>query len=355
MRLLVAILAAATLAAVGLLLVVSSGGGAADFPVQSLPEGRPLPQGDVFRSPTTEPPTINPFTTRDQVAARYVLPFTHDALVELDPETGAIRAAAAESWSVSEDGASVTYRLRKDLRFADGSPVTRQDLEFTLRTARDPRLAARSQMAFALSDLASAEVLDERTIRLTAAERRTEPALALGADVRPTQRRFFVAATGEEPDSDAFFAKLADVVRCGPGTGPYAEQDVVLGTPGWIPGSHLNLVQNPHSWRRAVYPEAWNLAGLQLRFVVEEAAHRPGRLVPVPVGRRCRGDARGRPRAREAVRAAPLRPAPPRPLLRGLELPAPTPRRRPRATRARAAVRSPDDRAGGVRRTRHPR
>jgi peptide/nickel transport system substrate-binding protein len=271
-RLLVAILAAATLAAVGLLLVVSSGGGAADFPVQSLPEGRPLPQGDVFRSPTTEPPTINPFTTRDQVAARYVLPFTHDALVELEPETGAIRAAAAESWSVSEDGASVTYRLRTDLRFADGSPVTRQDLEFTLRTARDPRLAARSQMAFALRDLASAEVLDERTIRLTAAERRTEPALALGADVRPTQRRFFVAATGEEPDSDAFFAKLADVVRCGPGTGPYAEQDVVLGTPGWIPGSHLNLVQNPHSWRRAVYPEAWNLAGLQLRFIVEEAA-----------------------------------------------------------------------------------
>ncbi|MEY2979923.1 MAG: hypothetical protein RL562_150 [Planctomycetota bacterium] len=272
MRLLAALLAAAVAVAVGLLLVVSRGAGSADFPAQDLPLGRPRPQGGVFRSPTTEPPTINPFTTRDQVASRYVLPFTHDALVELDPETGSMRPAAAASWSVSDDGSSVTFRLRDDLRFADGSPVTRDDLAFTLQTARDPRLAPRSQMAFALTDLASAEVVDERTIRLTAAEPRAEPALALGADVRLTQRQFFAEATGEEPGTDAFFAKLTDVVRCGPGTGPYAEQAVVLGTPGWVPGSHLNLVQNPHAWRRAAYPDAWNLAGLQLRFLVEESA-----------------------------------------------------------------------------------
>jgi peptide/nickel transport system substrate-binding protein len=272
-RLLASLLATAALAvALGLLLFVSRSGGAADFPSQEPQGGRVHPQGDVFRSPTTEPPTINPFTTRDQVAARYVLPFTHDALVDLDPESGRPRPAAAESWSVAADNRSVTFRLRSDLQFADGSPVTRDDLEFTLATARDPRLAPRSQMAFALTDLASAEVLDERTIQLASSEPRAEPALALGADVRLTSRRFFAAATGTTPGTDAFFARLPDVARCGPGTGPYAEQDVVLGTRGWVPGSHLNLVRNPHSWRRAAFPDAWNLAGLQLRFVVEEAA-----------------------------------------------------------------------------------
>ena len=273
MRVLAALLAAAALtAAASLLLFVARGNGSASFPIQSLPVDRARPQGDVFRSPTTEPPTINPFTTRDQVAARYVLPFTHDALVELDPADGSVRPAAAASWSISEDGRAVTYRLRDDLRFADGSPVTRDDLEFTLETSRDPRLAPRSQMAFALADLESAEVVDDRTIRLASGEPRAEPALALGADVRITQRLFFVDATGELPGSEAFFARLPDVVRCGAGTGPYAEQDVVLGSRGWLPGSHLNLVRNPHSWRRTADPEAWNLAGLQLRFVVEEAA-----------------------------------------------------------------------------------
>jgi peptide/nickel transport system substrate-binding protein len=262
----------------GLALVVLGGSAAADFPAVRLEAGRARPQGDVFRSPTTEPPTLNPFTTRDQVAARYVLPFTHDALVDLDPVSAAWRPAAAAGWEVGEDGRVVTFQLREDLRFADGTAVGREDLEFTLATCRDPRLAPQSQMAFLLAELQAAEAPDARTIRLRLPEPRAQPEIALGAGLRIAQRRFFVEAAAAldpaaaDPGSDAFFTRLPEIVRCGPGTGAYAEQEVVLGSTGWIAGSHLNLVPNPSSWRRRAQPESWNLAGLQLRFVVDEAA-----------------------------------------------------------------------------------
>jgi len=45
----------------------------------------------------------------------------------------------AESWDVSKDNLTYTFHLRKDLTFSDGSPLTADDVAFTLTLLNDPK------------------------------------------------------------------------------------------------------------------------------------------------------------------------------------------------------------------------
>lgn len=47
-----------------------------------------------------------------------------DSLVSIDPESGQPGPGLAAGWSFSEDGKSLTMRLRRGLKFQDGEPVT---------------------------------------------------------------------------------------------------------------------------------------------------------------------------------------------------------------------------------------
>ena len=58
----------------------------------------------------------------------------YDTLVELDPENlGPLVPGIAESWSVGDDGKTFTFKLRKDLKFQSGNPITAEDAAFSLR------------------------------------------------------------------------------------------------------------------------------------------------------------------------------------------------------------------------------
>ncbi len=55
---------------------------------------------------------------------------------------GEIRAAAAERWTVSDDGREYTFWLRPDARWSNGDPVTADDFVFSYRRLVDPATAA---------------------------------------------------------------------------------------------------------------------------------------------------------------------------------------------------------------------
>ncbi|PCH80776.1 MAG: ABC transporter substrate-binding protein [Hyphomicrobiales bacterium] len=61
----------------------------------------------------------------------------YDSLVSFDPKdlsTG-YQPTIAESWTVSEDGRTFTFKIRKGLKFHSGNPVTAKDAEYSLRRA----------------------------------------------------------------------------------------------------------------------------------------------------------------------------------------------------------------------------
>jgi peptide/nickel transport system substrate-binding protein len=69
----------------------------------------------------------------------------------------------AESWELHGD-TGVTFHLRSDVQWHDGQPVTAHDVKFTFDLAKNAETASLLGTAF-LSEVASGEVVDDRTIR----------------------------------------------------------------------------------------------------------------------------------------------------------------------------------------------
>ncbi|MQA80264.1 MAG: hypothetical protein GEV10_17570 [Streptosporangiales bacterium] len=75
-----------------------------------------------------EPPTLNPVAL-DTTEALLPLSHVYDSLVRIGPD-GNLRNWAADD--ITENGETVTARLRPGMRFSDGSPVTAADVAFTI-------------------------------------------------------------------------------------------------------------------------------------------------------------------------------------------------------------------------------
>lgn len=78
---------------------------------------------------------INPllsYTDADKDMASLI----YSGLLKPTPE-GKLVADLAESFSVSEDGLTYTFILKDNLTFHDGTPLTTDDVEFTIERARD--------------------------------------------------------------------------------------------------------------------------------------------------------------------------------------------------------------------------
>src|SRR5499426_380303 len=62
-----------------------------------------------------------------------------DSLVELDQNLN-VRPLLAESWEVSRDGLTYTFKLKKGVRWHDGKPFTARDVAFTFYSVLDPKV-----------------------------------------------------------------------------------------------------------------------------------------------------------------------------------------------------------------------
>ncbi|MEA2701379.1 MAG: peptide/nickel transport system substrate-binding protein [Candidatus Parcubacteria bacterium] len=111
------------------------------------------------------PRFVNPLlalsdTDRDLTALAYAGLMGYDA-------NGNPVPVLAESFARSEDERTYTFTLRADAKFSDGSPVTADDVVFTVEKAKDPALKSP-----VLSNWANIEVeaTDARTVRFTLPE-----------------------------------------------------------------------------------------------------------------------------------------------------------------------------------------
>jgi peptide/nickel transport system substrate-binding protein len=104
-------------------LFVATAAGAAD---QKAPSGRAVMAWHVtiapsWFDPSTAPPQITPFG---------MLYAIHDALVRPYPGQK-MGPSLAESWSESEDGLTYEFKLRPNLKFHNGDPLTTEDVKFS--------------------------------------------------------------------------------------------------------------------------------------------------------------------------------------------------------------------------------
>ncbi len=91
------------------------------------------------------------------------LELLYDSLmVRADDEPDAVYGLIAKSADVAPDSMSVVFRLRPEARFADGTPVTADDVVFTLEALKTK---GHPSFRLALRDVVKAEALDQHTVR----------------------------------------------------------------------------------------------------------------------------------------------------------------------------------------------
>jgi len=79
-----------------------------------------------------DPKTFDPAKVDDQESemVRYL---TAGVLLRFNRHTQEVTPSLAESWTVSQDGRTVTFRMRQGLKFSDGSPLTSKDAAWSVR------------------------------------------------------------------------------------------------------------------------------------------------------------------------------------------------------------------------------
>ena len=199
----------------------------------SLPYVRPdAPKGgSIVLGNTGGFDSLNPFVRKG--TAPWQLPFfTHESLMGRSwDEPFALYGLLAESIETPEDRSWVEFTLRPEARFADGTPVTPEDVIFSydlLGTQGHPRYhGLRAQIS-------SITKTGPRSVRMTFNTDNRE--LALLAGMRP------ILSKAQWEGRDFANAPLAEIPM---GSGPYTVTD-------YEAGQQVTLTRNPEYWGKDV-------------------------------------------------------------------------------------------------------
>jgi peptide/nickel transport system substrate-binding protein len=80
-----------------------------------------------------DPQTLSPFTDQDEESFR-IWAINYDLLVNFSPDNLGPTPGVAESWDVSDDEKTVTFKLFDGLKWSDGEPLTSKDVKYSLET-----------------------------------------------------------------------------------------------------------------------------------------------------------------------------------------------------------------------------
>lgn len=134
--------------------------------VVCLDVGRAAATADVLRiGRDQDSTTMDPIKTTQNVDI-WPINNVHAFLVRSNREGNDIEADLAESWSVSDDKLTFTFKLRS-AKFSDGSPVTAEDAVYSLTRLRDNEESTQRSLFQVMKKI---EAADGRTVRITLSE-----------------------------------------------------------------------------------------------------------------------------------------------------------------------------------------
>ncbi len=113
----------------------------------------------------SDPENLNPYTSSDQSSNR-VLAWIFQGLLSIDNETYEhVPLVARELPEISADHLTYTFRLRDDVTFSDGTPLTAEDVVFSLKVIRHPKVAAPHLRNY-FDSVRQATAVDSHTVRI---------------------------------------------------------------------------------------------------------------------------------------------------------------------------------------------
>lgn len=164
-----------------------------DYPDAGAPKGGRInfqvPNWILNQNPQTFN-TLNSFVLKGDAPPR--MENTFDTLmVRAYDEPDAVYGLVAETVDVSDDLSTYTFHLRPEAKFRDGTPLTADDVAFSLDLIKEK---GHPNIAEPLKAMASAEASDPRTLVVTlSAERNRQTILGIVADVPIFSKAYYTA------------------------------------------------------------------------------------------------------------------------------------------------------------------
>ncbi|WP_170763878.1 ABC transporter substrate-binding protein [Ruegeria lacuscaerulensis] len=183
-----------------------------------------------------------------------------DTLLRGSSDGNSVEPGLAESYTLSDDGKTVTLTLREGLLFADGSPMSGEDVVFSLDRARNPDLSPWAGLLGSIESVsADGNVV---SIALTDPDPTILSMLATFNTAIVSKATFDAAAGDTDQDkSAAIFAATA----AGVGSGPFY-------LCGFEQGASMDFCANEHYWRMGADGKALPyLDGVHFEIIPDDA------------------------------------------------------------------------------------
>jgi peptide/nickel transport system substrate-binding protein len=165
----------------------------------------------------------------------WILTNLYDTLLQPSQDGKSVELGLASEYKTADDGLSLTLKLRPGLKFADGSPLTAEDVKWSLDRARNPKNGTWNFTLESVDSIAM-EGTDTVTLRLKHPDPVIVAALAIfNSAIMP--KKLFEAAPGatDEEKAKAFAEHPI-------GSGPFVLER-------WERGTEMVLKRNPHYWQ----------------------------------------------------------------------------------------------------------
>jgi peptide/nickel transport system substrate-binding protein len=188
--------------------------------------------GTLVIAKSDEPNSIDPHVHDGWYSVRAHSP-VYETLVDMtwDPQRKAVVMSPllAESWTVSPDGKVYTFRLRRGVKFHDGTPFTAEDVKATFERNRGLRMRASWQV----QPIETIDTPDDYTVVIRLESRFTPFLMAMARAYIMSAEA--IRANDQGDRAQRFFN--ANMI----GTGPYKFVE-------WTRESTVTFVKNPDYW-----------------------------------------------------------------------------------------------------------
>jgi peptide/nickel transport system substrate-binding protein len=165
----------------------------------------------------------------------WILTNLYDTLLQPSQDGKSVEPGLASEYKTADDGLSLTLKLRPGIKFADGSPLTVDDVKWSLDRARDPK---NGTWNFTLEsvDSITVEGTDTVTLKLKHPDPVITASLAIFNSAIMPKKLFEAAAGSTDEDKAKAFAEHPI------GSGPFVLDH-------WERGTEMVLKRNPNYWQ----------------------------------------------------------------------------------------------------------
>jgi peptide/nickel transport system substrate-binding protein len=196
-----------------------------------------------------DPRGLDPALVDDGESSKIIVNI-YEGLLKYADDSTAVQPSLAESWTISDDGLSYTFKLRQGVKFHDGTDFNAEAVKFNIDRQCPPKVTAdMSYGPFVFASVKDVVVVDANTVTINLTQKNT----AFLANLAMSLAAPMVSPKALTDGNNS-------VMEAPVGTGPYKFVK-------WSKGQNVVLIRNDEYWG-----EKAKIKNVVFRFIADNSA-----------------------------------------------------------------------------------